>query len=47
MVSETFWNSTPPRILHDVAAFWAIAFWVWAVVYAAITAKKAKKKEQK
>ena len=26
-----FWSATLPRIVHDVAALWAVAFWIWAV----------------
>jgi hypothetical protein len=26
-----FWSTTLPRIVHDVAAVWAVAFWIWAV----------------
>jgi hypothetical protein len=37
-----FWNSVFPRIVHDVSAFWAVAFWVWAIVDAIILAKKGK-----
>lgn len=26
------WSYWIPRIVHDVASFWSIVFWVWAVV---------------
>ena len=26
-----FWSVALPRIVHDVAALWAVAFWIWAV----------------
>jgi TM2 domain-containing membrane protein YozV len=31
MVPASFFNSTLPRILHDVFAFYGIIFWIWQV----------------
>lgn len=25
------WSYWIPRVVHDVASFWSIAFWIWAV----------------
>jgi TM2 domain-containing membrane protein YozV len=36
------WAYWIPRIVHDVASVWSIAFWVWAVVDAVITVKKSR-----
>ncbi len=30
--SRTIWAYFIPRVVHDVASFWSIAYWVWAVV---------------
>ncbi|HUI87457.1 MAG TPA: hypothetical protein VLX61_01905 [Anaerolineales bacterium] len=30
--SRSAWSYWVPRIVHDVAAFWSIVFWVWAIV---------------
>jgi TM2 domain-containing membrane protein YozV len=39
---RSVWAYWIPRIVHDVAAVWSIAFWIWAVVDAAMAAKKGK-----
>ena len=26
------WSYWIPRVLHDVASFWSIVFWIWAIV---------------
>jgi TM2 domain-containing membrane protein YozV len=26
------WSYWIPRIVHDIASFWSIVFWVWAIV---------------
>lgn len=30
--SRTIWAYWIPRVVHDVASFWSVAFWIWAVV---------------
>lgn len=30
------WAYWIPRVVHDVASFWSIVFWVWAVVDAVV-----------
>jgi TM2 domain-containing membrane protein YozV len=30
--ARTIWAYFIPRVVHDVASFWSIAYWVWAVV---------------
>ena len=37
---RTIWSYWIPRVVHDVASFWSIAFWLWAVWDAVITARK-------
>ncbi|MGA7194552.1 MAG: hypothetical protein WBW94_13070 [Anaerolineales bacterium] len=38
---RTIWAYWIPRVVHDVASFWSIAFWIWAIVDAiAITRGK-------
>jgi len=32
------WAYWIPRIVHDVASFWSIAFWLWAIIDAVLTA---------
>jgi TM2 domain-containing membrane protein YozV len=34
------WKYWIPRITHDIASFWSIVFWIWAVVDAYCVAKK-------
>ena len=35
------WAYWIPRVVHDIASFWSIAFWIWAIVDAiAITQGK-------
>lgn len=31
---RSMWSYWIPRIVHDVASFWSIVFWVWAIVNA-------------
>jgi len=26
------WSYWRPRVVHDIASFWSIVFWVWAIV---------------
>ena len=35
-----FWASRLPRLLHDVAAFYGVVFWIWQTVDAVFIAKK-------
>jgi TM2 domain-containing membrane protein YozV len=37
------WKYWIPRITHDVASLWSIAFWVWAVVDAYLVVKEKNK----
>ena len=30
--SRTIWAYFIPRFVHDIASFWSIVYWVWAVV---------------
>lgn len=34
--ARALWAYWIPRVVHDVASFWSIAFWLWAVVDAFI-----------
>ena len=34
------WKYWIPRITHDVASLWSIAFWIWAVIDACNDARK-------
>ena len=36
------WKYWIPRITHDVASLWSIAFWIWAVIDAYYGARKAR-----
>ena len=38
--ARSVWAYWIPRVVHDVASFWSIAFWVWAVVDAVIVTRK-------
>lgn len=38
--SRSIWAYFIPRLVHDVASFWSIAYWVWAVVDAIVITKK-------
>jgi TM2 domain-containing membrane protein YozV len=42
--ARTLWAYFIPRIVHDVASFWSIAFWVWAIVDAIRTQIRQGKK---
>jgi len=33
------WAYWIPRVVHDVASFWSIAFWLWAVIDAFVPSK--------
>jgi len=33
------WSYWIPRVVHDVASFWSIVFWIWAIVDAIITTR--------
>ena len=39
---NAFWASSLPRILHDLFAFWSLAFWLWIVLDAFHLAKQKK-----
>jgi TM2 domain-containing membrane protein YozV len=34
--SRSIWAYFIPRFVHDVASFWSIVYWVWAIVDAVI-----------
>jgi TM2 domain-containing membrane protein YozV len=36
------WKYWIPRITHDVASLWSIAFWIWAVIDAYYGARKTR-----
>ena len=38
---NALWTYWIPRIVHDVASLWSVAFWVWAVVDAVAIAHRA------
>jgi TM2 domain-containing membrane protein YozV len=33
------WTYWIPRIAHDIASLWSVAFWVWAVIDAFVAAR--------
>ncbi len=37
---RSVWAYWIPRVVHDVASFWSIAFWVWAIVDAVLACKR-------
>ena len=41
--ARTIWVYWIPRVVHDVASFWSIVFWLWAVVDAVFSARKLQK----
>jgi TM2 domain-containing membrane protein YozV len=40
--ADEVWKYWIPRITHDVASLWSIAFWIWAVIDAYKDAKKVR-----
>ena len=38
--ASAVWKYWIPRITHDVASLWSIAFWIWAVIDAYNDARK-------
>jgi TM2 domain-containing membrane protein YozV len=38
--SRSVWAYFIPRVVHDVASFWGIIFWIWAVVDAVMLTRK-------
>ena len=36
------WKYWIPRITHDVASFWSIVFWIWAIIDAFIVTRENK-----
>jgi TM2 domain-containing membrane protein YozV len=36
--ARIIWAYWIPRVVHDVASFWSIVFWVWAIVDAVVKA---------
>ena len=38
--ARSIWAYWIPRVVHDVASFWSIVFWVWAIVDSIIVTKK-------
>jgi len=41
--ASAVWKYWIPRITHDVASLWSIAFWIWAVVDAFCVTRKQQK----
>ena len=37
---RALWAYWIPRIVHDVLSFWSIAFWIWAIIDAYVSANK-------
>jgi TM2 domain-containing membrane protein YozV len=37
------WKYWIPRITHDIASFWSIVFWIWAILDSYSIASKKKK----
>lgn len=37
---NALWRYWIPRITHDIASFWSIVFWLWAIVDAYMETKK-------
>ncbi len=42
--SNLVWKYWIPRITHDVASFWSVIFWIWAIMDAYRVARKSKKR---
>jgi hypothetical protein len=38
--ARSVWAYWIPRVVHDVASFWSIVFWIWAIVDAVIVTRK-------
>jgi TM2 domain-containing membrane protein YozV len=38
--ARSIWAYWIPRVVHDVASFWSVVFWVWAIVDAVIVTRK-------
>ena len=38
--SRALWAYWIPRIVHDVLSLWSIAFWLWAVIDAYVSASR-------
>jgi TM2 domain-containing membrane protein YozV len=36
------WKYWIPRITHDIASLWSIAFWIWAIIDAYLVTRKIK-----
>jgi TM2 domain-containing membrane protein YozV len=41
--ANALWAYWIPRIVHDVASLWSVAFWVWAVIDAYAVARRLRK----
>jgi TM2 domain-containing membrane protein YozV len=38
--ADAVWKYWIPRITHDVASLWSIAFWIWAIIDAYIVTRE-------
>ena len=38
--ANAIWKYWIPRIFHDIASLWSVAFWLWAIIDAVITTKR-------
>jgi len=38
--ARSIWTYWIPRVVHDVASFWSVVFWVWAIVDSVIVTRK-------
>ena len=40
VASIAAWRYWIPRVAHDVASFWSIVYWVWAIADAVVSVRK-------
>ena len=40
---NALWKYWIPRITHDIASFWSIVFWIWAIVDSYNVARRKKR----
>ena len=38
--ARSIWAYWIPRVVHDVASFWSIVFWIWAIVDAVVVTRR-------
>jgi hypothetical protein len=38
--ARSMWAYWIPRVVHDVASFWSVVYWVWAIVDAVTVVRK-------